>query len=61
MFRGTQDKSGSKVKQILCVALVGDYVYYLASTVNLSEFEARQRDIDQMFSSFSWGPPAKPQ
>jgi hypothetical protein len=57
--RGTREKDGTKVKELLWVALVDDYVYFLSSSVALDRFDARAPEIDLMFSSFKWGKPAE--
>jgi len=56
-FRGTREKDGRKVKELIWLALVDEYVYIVSSTVDLEKFEARAVEIDQMFSTFSWGAP----
>jgi len=56
-FRGTREKDGRKVKELIWVALDGEYVYLLLSRVDLAKFDERAPQIDQMFSSFSWGTP----
>jgi hypothetical protein len=60
-FVGTRQRSGKKVKEFTWVALSGEYVYLVSATVDVDKVDARARDIDQMFSSFSWGvPPQAP-
>ena len=56
-FRGTREKDGRKVKDFIWLALVDEYVYFVSSTVDLEKFDARAAEIDQMFTSFSWGKP----
>ncbi len=60
-FRGTREKEGIKVKEFIWLAQVGESVYMLSATVDMDKFEARAAEIDEMFSTFSWGnPPAMP-
>jgi hypothetical protein len=59
-FVGTREKKGKKVKEFTWLALVGEYVYLLSATVDLDKVDARAREIDQMFTSFSWGAPPPP-
>jgi hypothetical protein len=56
-FRGTREKEGKTIKELIWVALVGEYVYLLSSTVDLDKFDERAAEIDQIFSSFAWGTP----
>ena len=58
-FRGTREKDGKKIKELIWVALVGEYTYLLSATVDLAKFDERAPQIDQIFTSFSWGTPPR--
>lgn len=58
-FRGTREKDGKKIKEIICLALRDGYMYIASATVDLDRYEARAAEIDSMYSSFAWGAPPK--